>query len=496
MTRPLRAAPRGRTAGTALAAALLAVAALLLALPTAAQRAAPSIRVVYGDERPDEKLPLVPIGPTDYVSTNDLARVFGATRYWRPELRKLTLRIGDHSIRLTVDTPLALVDEQAKNLVDTPQLVRGTVYAPASILDHFGAWGMLTDALWDSPTRTLRFRGTVHTVRQVQLWTRDHVTEVGATLLGPVPPRVLYATPVEVRVLFAGGTLDSARTLAGGLIVSGSVEEMPEGVDLRLELDPKTRGFSVSTGAGRLKIAVTDDESLVDAGLFTRLEPVAIGDKDRRLRTIVIDPGHGGKDLGATLPGATFEKDLTLDAARVLRSVLAQRLDARVLLTRDGDTDLSLEQRAEIANEAGAQLFVSVHADAGGALQAGGFRIYALAPESAPSGGENLPIPLGEAAGVELRPWGAAQAAESGPSMALAQTVADELARAFPGEPVSFRPAPVNVLESVLCPAILIEMAPPPRSTPEAQSLRGYTINDVAQTVAQAVQDVAKGDRR
>ncbi len=476
---------------------LLGAFLLLLVSPAAAERRAATIRVVYADERPDDKLTVLPIGLADYLSTNDLARVFDATKFWRPELRKLTLRIGDHTIRLTVDAPLALVDEQARNLVDPPRLVRGTVYVPASILGRFGAWGLLTNALWDEPARTIRFRGTVHTVRQVQLWTREHVTEVGATLLGPVPPRLLYATPGEMRILFGGGTLDTSRAFAGGLVTVGAVREVPEGVDLRLQLDAKAKGYSLSAGSGRLKVAITDDDGLIEAGLFARLEPVALGDQGRKLRTIVIDPGHGGKDLGASLPGARFEKDLTLDAARALRAALGQKMDARVVLTREGDVDVSLERRAEIANEAGAQLFLSVHADAEGALRAGGFRIYALSPDLGPSSSASLPVPLGGAGGgVELRPWGTAQASESGPSTALGQALADALVRAFPGTPVLFRAAPVSVLESVLCPAVLIEIAPPARSSPEAQSLKGYTIADVAQTVAQTVQDVAKGERR
>ena len=77
--------------------------------------------------------------------------------------------------------------------------------------------------------------------------------------------------------------------------------------------------------------------------------------------------------------------------------------------------------------------------------------------------------------------------------MALGQAVADALGRAFPGTAVSFRPAPINVLEPVLCPAILIEIAPSPRSGPDAQSLRAYSVGDVAQTVVQAIRDVSRG---
>jgi N-acetylmuramoyl-L-alanine amidase len=451
--------------------------------------------VRYADERIDEKLAPVPIGPTDYLSTNDLARVFRATKFWRPELRKLTLRIGEHTLRFTVDAPDVYVDEQAYNLVDPPRLVRGVVYVPVQILERLGEWRLLEDALWDGQTRTIHFRGTVHNVRQVQLFARDRVTEVSATLLGSVPSRLLYATPTELRVLLEGGTLDTSRVLSGGLILNGHVREVPEGVEIRLELGEGAKGYQLSSGPGRLKVAVTEEENLIEAGVYTRLEPAAIGDRERRIRTVVLDPGHGGKDLGATLPGATFEKDLTLEVARAFRSALMQKLDARVVLTREGDTEIPLPRRAEIANEAGGQLFISIHADAEGALRGGGFRVYALAPATSGDRGQ-LPVPLGDRSdGPQLRPWDSAQGPEAGLSMALGQAIADALARSFPGAAVSFRPAPVGVLEPVTCPAILIEMAPAPRSGPEAQSLRSYSLPDVAQTVAQAIRDLTRGER-
>jgi N-acetylmuramoyl-L-alanine amidase len=77
------------------------------------------------------------------------------------------------------------------------------------------------------------------------------------------------------------------------------------------------------------------------------------------VRSIVIDPGHGGADPGATASGVA-EKDVTLDVARRLRDLLvAQKLTAS--LTREGDTTLSLRDRVVLANSKRADLFVSIH---------------------------------------------------------------------------------------------------------------------------------------
>jgi N-acetylmuramoyl-L-alanine amidase len=94
---------------------------------------------------------------------------------------------------------------------------------------------------------------------------------------------------------------------------------------------------------------------------------------------VVIDPGHGGRDPGA--PGASgrnLEKDVTLLIARELRDRLAERGRVRVALTREGDTSLSLEDRAAIARRLGAGLFLSIHADSAPNAFARGATAYSL----------------------------------------------------------------------------------------------------------------------
>jgi N-acetylmuramoyl-L-alanine amidase len=90
--------------------------------------------------------------------------------------------------------------------------------------------------------------------------------------------------------------------------------------------------------------------------------PVSIAELfDLGVRTIAVDPGHGGRDPGAIGPGGLKEKDLTLDIARRLRDRLKKHWNYRIILTRDGDVSVPLRRRAEIANENGADLFISIH---------------------------------------------------------------------------------------------------------------------------------------
>lgn len=98
-----------------------------------------------------------------------------------------------------------------------------------------------------------------------------------------------------------------------------------------------------------------------------------------RIKTIVIDPGHGGKDAGAIGKGGLLEKDVTLDIARRLASELKRSLqDVNILMTREDDYFIPLRQRTAFANQNKADLFISIHANSAYSRQASGFEVYHL----------------------------------------------------------------------------------------------------------------------
>ncbi|WP_417209938.1 N-acetylmuramoyl-L-alanine amidase [Antarctobacter sp.] len=138
-----------------------------------------------------------------------------------------------------------------------------------------------------------------------------------------------------------------------------------------------------------LSLTSTDAESFAAAAgqpadpVWVRTRPKArrvTPDPDRPL-TIVLDPGHGGIDPGARRDGIS-EADLMLLFAQELREMLLRAGDYRVLLTRQDDQFVSLEGRVKFAHDAGADLFISLHADALSEGVAHGAAIYTLAEEA------------------------------------------------------------------------------------------------------------------
>ncbi len=93
---------------------------------------------------------------------------------------------------------------------------------------------------------------------------------------------------------------------------------------------------------------------------------------------VALDPGHGGHDTGTIGPGGLREKDLVLDVALRLRELIQQRLGAEVVMTRDTDEFIPLEERTAIANKEGADLFISIHANASRRKAASGVETFFL----------------------------------------------------------------------------------------------------------------------
>jgi N-acetylmuramoyl-L-alanine amidase len=136
--------------------------------------------------------------------------------------------------------------------------------------------------------------------------------------------------------------------------------------------------------------AESDHDADVDALSIHEARPTAGGDRSLiralglKIGKIVIDPGHGGHDTGTIGPNGLEEKDLVLDVGRRLGKLLESRLGAEVVYTRKDDTFIPLETRTAVANQARADLFVSIHANSSRDAGARGVETYYLNFTSSP----------------------------------------------------------------------------------------------------------------
>jgi N-acetylmuramoyl-L-alanine amidase len=183
-----------------------------------------------------------------------------------------------------------------------------------------------------------------------------------------------------------------------------------------------------------------------------------------RKRVIVIDAGHGGHDPGA-LGSRSREKDVTLAAAKALRARLERGGRYKVVMTRDGDVYIPLESRVTIARTAGADLFISLHADSGGDPKVRGATAYTLsdhgvdrATRSIFSGGFiNVQLP-GRDLSVKQILLDLTQRTTRNRSGAFAETLLEHISNRTPLLRRSHRDAGYMVLLAPDVPAVLLEM--------------------------------------
>lgn len=170
-------------------------------------------------------------------------------------------------------------------------------------------------------------------------------------------------------------------------------------------LTPVTGSFSLPTDFGRSRPEPAKPvdaapekpalaEPLTTAPPKSTADPLAIrgGVKARSggKPLVVIDAGHGGKDVGAIAVTGGYEKDITLAIARETARILRERGRVRVKLTRDEDRFIPLGGRVRIARDARADLFISIHADAAANDQARGASVYTLSAVASDAIAERL----------------------------------------------------------------------------------------------------------
>jgi N-acetylmuramoyl-L-alanine amidase len=157
-----------------------------------------------------------------------------------------------------------------------------------------------------------------------------------------------------------------------------------QGWRLVLDLAPITReAFLAAIGTSSATAAVPPKPS----------PPTQDGQMPRRSdgrRTVILDPGHGGIDPGATGVGGIREKTLTLEIAQDLKRVLEASGRYHVVLTRTEDTFIRLRERIQIARQARGEIFLSLHADALADTNFRGMTIYTLSDKASDAEAEAL----------------------------------------------------------------------------------------------------------
>jgi len=453
---------------------LLPAAAALLLLPVAAQ-AAPSDPIVLLTEGQRRELSVLLRGDAEMLSLETVLAGFGVNARTNAAAGSVTLSYQGREAILYNKKSLASVGGDLRLLSGPALLDAGQWLVPVDAVPRLLGPLLGLKSEWRAASRVLVL-GNVATPRiGVETYVSGDVVRVVLTASEKVPFRVEQEEG-RVAVKISRDLVDTSFTqerLTGGI------------VDWVQYLGGRENVFAIIPGRRFHEVQVQEQDGPARLVLeFRATQPLARKEgtpppgpqpapratppAPPRVRTVVIDPGHGGEEVGAVGPAGALEKDVTLAVARRLRAALQNSLGYQAFLTREGDAHVPLDDRAAVANNYKADLFVSIHCNASRAQGAQGSEVYFLSYQAsddesrrvAQAEGAALPLlSAPEGSDLSMILWDMAQAEHLEESSALASRIQEELAEVTGSQGRGIKQAPFRVLVGAAMPAVLVEIA-------------------------------------
>ncbi len=472
-----------RPAGPSRESALLAVVPLLLAAllavaPGPVASGAPPAATFVGPAGAPLPVRAAEAEGKTLLSVGDVVAALGGTVEHDAESGSYEAKAGAHTAVFGAETNVAVVDTR---LVPYGAPIRGEggdAYAEPDFFERVVAPLFGVAFSWDRGSRTLSARlaqpaeiGVEATVAAF-----DETTKV-----------VFRFTQPPMYRLEKGETQVVLRVVGSRLVFPAAEKPVDDPRVARILLRPtemtvvlRSKGLSSNVYALNNPPRLVVDVTRPAAPLPVVPQPVPgalsapLPTRPPEPKTVVLDAGHGGSEEGAKGPAGTLEKDATLAIARTVRDVLVKR-GYRVVLTRDSDVSVGLEDRAALANAAKADVFVSIHLNASLAEKAHGTEVYylsldasdraaaALAEAENRTGAEPTPTPSAEANAarreLDLILWDLAQNQHLAASSRLADIIQGDFNRLLGITTRGVKQAPFKVLIGVNAPAVLVEVA-------------------------------------
>jgi N-acetylmuramoyl-L-alanine amidase len=523
---------------------LVLLPAILCFLSAAPSRARAEEVAVVVAGKPQEAAEAYKAGGKLYLDAKRVGALYGGQVYWYPVSGRVQLSLRGRSLQLVAGAAKATAGDRELKMGD-PVIVRvSRAFIPVSFLvgPEFSAWSG-HQTRYDERTKTLLVEKT-GTVGAPRAFSYKGHTRVSIEL---APGAMYHASArgtggAELVVDYGVAEGDENVDLDDGIVDSYSLKQEAKLARLFVRFadtgqrwraselaDPRRAVLDVyAAGAPLPPAAAAAIEELkkdappigahVEKGLLVngdkqpQAEPApkaaprsvkpAEPEPAKRRRLIVIDPGHGGKDPGATGGRGTREKDVNLAAALELVRVLKERGDFDVLLTRDEDVFIPLSERSDLANSKNADLFVSLHCNAASNRRENGFEVYSVSetasdPEAeALAASENSVLalegknPQDETAKMILLAMTKTEMINE--SSAFSALSAKAIGKRVDVSPRGAKQAGFYVLRGTHAPAILVEMAFVSHAKDEAKLGSRRFRRTMAEGVAAGIADYAR----
>jgi len=357
---------------------LLTFTILLLAIGTSIVGAETARVIISGES---QKIPMYEVKETSYISFSDLVSLTGGRLDWETVGHQISFVQDTNRFLFLIDSPYFTRNQQRLNMTFPASYREGRLFLPAETFMPFLDQVARQKIVWEKSSRTVRVHSEYFNVTDMAIAPKANGLLIEIFLTSALAYDIFVTEGNWLNISIRDGRLNAGRIQSRKdsrymyrLKTHQSVETGTGQISMRLKRKIDKWTHKIVDDPPRIQISIPD----LNFELSAEDTSPQIG-PDNKIDVIVIDPGHGGTHYGAVGPKGTREKHVALDIARELAKLIRKDKQFKVIMTRDRDETIDLEERAEIANRSSCDLFISIHANSATKSHIRGWNVFFLA---------------------------------------------------------------------------------------------------------------------
>ncbi|HOP07998.1 MAG TPA: N-acetylmuramoyl-L-alanine amidase [candidate division Zixibacteria bacterium] len=315
-----------------------------------------------------------------YFSLSQLAEIIGGDLDWNLVGHSLFYQLPENRFEFVLGSPFFKLNTDLFNITYPARLEKGQLLLPAETFIPFLDRILQQQLTWNTDTHTLKIESQYFNVTDFKIEHKANGLLIDIFLTRELTYDIAITEGNWINVFITDGRVNTGQIVSqrdSRYMYKLTAHQGPGSaqVSMRMKKPVEQWQHRLATDPPRIEITIVDASFEVpeNADTAPKVGP------DNKIDVIVVDAGHGGDDYGAVGPGKTREKDIVLGIAKELAGLIRKDKQFKVIMTRGKDDDVSLEQRAKIANDAGADLFISIHANASPKRDVRGWNVFFLA---------------------------------------------------------------------------------------------------------------------
>jgi len=315
-----------------------------------------------------------------YISFSELVEILGGLLDWEIVGHQISYIVDTLHFDFVIGSPFFKLNDSIYNLTFPASYRKGKLFLPAETFIPFLDRSLPQKISWSRNSETLRVDSEYFNVTDLAVFAKANGLLIEVFLASSLAYDVFATEGNWLNISIRDGRLNSRRILSrmDRRFMYDLKTHQAAGsgqISIRLRRSIEKWHHKLAYDPPRIQISIAD----VNFELDTLNSTPKIG-PDNKIDVIVIDPGHGGTDYGAIGPRGAREKNIALSIAKKLAKLIRKDKQFKVVMTRDRDKTVTLQQRADIANDAGADLFISIHANSSTKRYVRGWNVFFLAP--------------------------------------------------------------------------------------------------------------------